>query len=132
MRKVLITAGAAGIGRKMVEAFLAAGDRVFICDIDQSAIDGTSRAFPELLTSLCDVGDRASVKAMVASAAEKLGGIDVLVNNAGIGGPTKAVKDLDDDEWDAVLRVNLNGTFNVTKSAIPHLIRSGKGAIINM
>jgi NAD(P)-dependent dehydrogenase (short-subunit alcohol dehydrogenase family) len=69
---------------------------------------------------------------MVADAARKLGGIDVLVNNAGIGGPTKSVQDLDPDDWEAVLRINLNGTFNVTRNAIPHLIRSGNGVIVIM
>ena len=69
---------------------------------------------------------------MVADAAQRLGGLDVLVNNAGIGGPTKPVHELDPAEWDAVLQVNLTGTFDVTRNAIPHLIRSGAGVVINM
>jgi NAD(P)-dependent dehydrogenase (short-subunit alcohol dehydrogenase family) len=69
---------------------------------------------------------------MVAEAVDALGGIDVLVNNAGISGPTAPIQDIDTDQWEQVLQVNLTGTFNVTKNAIPHLIRSGKGVIIMM
>ncbi len=69
---------------------------------------------------------------MVADAVQQLGGLDVLVNNAGIGGPTKPVHELDPADWDNVLRVNLTGAFDVTRFAIPHLIRSGRGSIINM
>lgn len=78
------------------------------------------------------MGDRVAVAAMVSEAADALGGIDVLVNNAGIGGPTKPVQDIDPDEWEAVLRIDITGTFVATKHAIPHLIRSGNGVIINM
>ena len=69
---------------------------------------------------------------MVADAAARLGGIDVLVNNAGIGGPTKPVHEIEPDEWDAVVRVNLTGTFDVTRNAIPHLIHAGGGSILNI
>jgi NAD(P)-dependent dehydrogenase (short-subunit alcohol dehydrogenase family) len=69
---------------------------------------------------------------MVADAVQHLGGLDVLVNNAGIGGPTRALHELDPADWDAVLRVNLTGTFDVTRQAIPHLIAAGGGTILNM
>ena len=132
MRRVLVTAGASGIGRHIVEAFLANGDVVYTCDIDAAALKATAADLPGLTTSLCDIGDRTQIEAMVADAAEQLGGIDVLVNNAGIAGPTAAVQDVEPDDWDRVLQVDLTGTFLVTKHAIPHLIRSGQGAIIIM
>ena len=105
---------------------------MFICDIDAGALQRAATELPGLETALCDVGDRAAIEAMVADAAARLGGIDVLVNNAGIGGPTKPVQELDPMDWDTVLRINLTGVFDVTRNAIPHLIRSGKGVVINM
>jgi NAD(P)-dependent dehydrogenase (short-subunit alcohol dehydrogenase family) len=87
---------------------------------------------PGLITRHCNVGDRAAVEAMVADAAPRLGGIDVLINNAGMGGPTKPVHELDPADWDAVLRVNLTGAFDVARVAIPHLIAAGSGVILNM
>ncbi len=132
MNRVLISAGAGGIGLAIARAFHADGARVFVCDIDAAALERAAAAMPGLLTARCDVGDRAAVEAMVAEAARGLGGLDVLVNNAGIGGPTLPVHELDPDDWDAVLRVNLTGAFNVSRVAIPHLIRNGSGVIINM
>jgi NAD(P)-dependent dehydrogenase (short-subunit alcohol dehydrogenase family) len=100
---VLITAGAAGIGFAIAQAFQAAGARVYICDIDAAALERAAALIPALLTRHCSIGERADVLAMVADATEKLGGIDVLVNNAGIGGPTAPVHELDPADWDAVL-----------------------------
>jgi NAD(P)-dependent dehydrogenase (short-subunit alcohol dehydrogenase family) len=132
MKRILITAGASGIGLAVARAFHAAGARVYICDIDVAALERAVAQMPGLLTQRCNVGDRADVTAMVADAAQRLGGLDVLVNNAGIGGPTRPVHELDPADWDAVLKVNLTGTFDVTRAAIPHLIRAGSGVVINM
>ncbi len=132
MRNVLITAGGNGIGLAIARAFHAAGARVYVCDVDAAALERVETEMLGVLTRRCAIGDRVETAAMVADAAERLGGLDVLVNNAGIGGPTAPVQDLDPAEWDAVLRVNLTGTFDVTRSAIPHLRRSRSGVIINM
>lgn len=131
-QRVLVTAGAAGIGRAIVQAFVAAGARVHVCDLDAAALAALRAERPDVGTSVCDIGDRAAVAAMVAEAAAALGGLDVLVNNAGISGPTASVEQMDPDAWDAVLRINLTGTFDVTRHAIPHLKRSGDGAILVM
>lgn len=132
MQRVLVTAGAAGIGLAVARAFHAAGARVFICDIDDAALGRAVRELPGLMAQCCQIGDRPAVASMVADAARQLGGLDVVVNNAGIGGPTKPVHELDPSDWDAVLRVNLTGTFDVSHHAIPHLIAAGGGSIINM
>ena len=132
MKKVLITAGASGIGFAIAGAFHRSGARVYLCDIDEAALARTASELPGVFTRVCNVGDRTDVTAMVADAAQRLGGLDVLVNNAGIGGPTRPVHELDPADWDAVVRVNLTGTFDVTRNAIPHLIESDGGAIINM
>jgi NAD(P)-dependent dehydrogenase (short-subunit alcohol dehydrogenase family) len=131
-QRVLITAGAAGIGLAIAKAFHAAGARVFACDIDGAALDSAAAALPGLMVRRCKIGDRADTFAMVADAAQRLGGIDVLVNNAGVGGPTAPAHELNPSDWDEVLRVNLTGVFDVTHAAIPELMRAGRGAIINM
>ena len=131
-RKVLVTAGGAGIGKAIARAFLAEGSDVYAFDIDPAAMASAATELEGLKTGLCDVADRFQVEAMVAEAAAALGGIDVLVNCAGISGPTAAVQDIDPDDWDRVLKVHLTGTFNVSRLAIPHLIRSPAGVVINM
>src|SRR6187549_2651702 len=110
MNTVLITAGASGIGLAIARAFHARGSRVCICDLDEAGMARAEGEMPGLLTRRCNIGDREDIAAMVADAAARLGGLDVLVNNAGIGGPTKAVRDLDPADWDAVIKVNLTGT----------------------
>jgi NAD(P)-dependent dehydrogenase (short-subunit alcohol dehydrogenase family) len=131
-QRVLITAGASGIGREIARAFTANGARVFVCDIDADALASFAKALPGALTTRCDVADRRDVENMVAAGVAALGGLDVLVNNAGIAGPTEPVEAMDPDEWEKVVAVNLNGTFNVTRCAIPDLKRSAAGVIVNM
>jgi NAD(P)-dependent dehydrogenase (short-subunit alcohol dehydrogenase family) len=132
LNRVLLTAGAGGIGLAIARAFHAEGARVYTCDIDEAALARAAAEMPGLVTRHCNVGDRAAVEAMVADAAQRLGGIDVLINNAGMGGPTKPVHELDPADWDAVLRVNLTGAFDVARLTIPHLIRNRSGVILNM
>ncbi|SAK52084.1 3-ketoacyl-ACP reductase [Caballeronia temeraria] len=131
-QRVLVTAGANGIGHAITEAFVSAGAKVFVCDIDEAALGRLQAHMPGVTTSVCDMGDRAAAARMVDDAAAALGGIDVLVNNAGIAGPAASVADMDPDAWESVLRVNLTGTFVVTQRAIPHLKQSGSGAIVVM
>jgi NAD(P)-dependent dehydrogenase (short-subunit alcohol dehydrogenase family) len=131
-QRVLITAGAAGIGKEIARVFAAIGANVCVCDIDAKALETATREISNLKTVVCDVSKRDEVERMVAAAVEALGGLDVLVNNAGISGPTQPVEEFDPDKWEAVLQVNLTGTFNVTRLAIPHLKKSAAGSIIIM
>jgi NAD(P)-dependent dehydrogenase (short-subunit alcohol dehydrogenase family) len=131
-QRVMITAGASGIGLAAARAFSAAGAAVFVCDIDEPGLARLADELAGVKTVVCDVSRRGDVERMVAAAAEALCGLDVLVNNAGISGPTAPVEDMDPDAWEAVMQVNLTGTFNVTRCAIPHLKSSGCGVILNM
>ncbi|MCX4774395.1 MULTISPECIES: SDR family oxidoreductase [unclassified Streptomyces] len=131
-RRVVVTAGAGGIGLVIAKTFAGNGDRVHICDVNEGALAKIDDENESITTTVCDVSDRSSVEAFVRIAADTLGGIDVLVNNAGISGPTASVEEMDPDQWDAVLAVNLTGTFNVTRLSIPFLRQSGSGVIINM
>jgi NAD(P)-dependent dehydrogenase (short-subunit alcohol dehydrogenase family) len=131
-QRVLITAGAAGIGREFARAFTATGARVFVCDIDANALAAIAKEIPGLIAQPCDVAHRAEIERMVPDAVSRLGGLDVLINNAGIAGMTLPVADYPPDDWDKVMAVNLTAMFDVTRLAIPHLKQSKAGVIINM
>jgi NAD(P)-dependent dehydrogenase (short-subunit alcohol dehydrogenase family) len=131
-QRVLVTAGASGIGREIARAFAAAGAKLFVCDIDAKALEALKAELPGLGTTVCDVSRRGDIERMVPEAVAALGGLDVLVNNAGIAGPTAPVEAMDPAEWDKVVAVNLTGTFDVTRLAIPHLKQSPAGVIIIM
>src|SRR6266478_8372783 len=131
-QRVLVTAGASGIGMEIARAFVGNAAKVCVCDIDVKALETAKNAIPGLLTTVCDVSKRQDIERMVATAAEVLGGLDVLVNNAGISGPTAPVEEMNPEEWEKVMQVDLTGTFNVTRLAIPHLKKSQAGVIINM
>jgi NAD(P)-dependent dehydrogenase (short-subunit alcohol dehydrogenase family) len=131
-QRVLITAGAAGIGREFARAFAATGARVFVCDIDANALAAIAKDIPGVIAQPCDLSRRADIERMVPDAVARLGGLDVLINNAGIGGMTLPVADYPPDDWDKVIAVNLTAMFDVTRLAIPHLKQSAAGVIINM
>ncbi|MDB5823131.1 MAG: family NAD(P)-dependent oxidoreductase [Herminiimonas sp.] len=131
-QRVLVTAGASGIGREIVRAFVAQGAKVFVVDVNADGLAALARESDLIQAALCDLSSRVAIEAMVPTAVAALGGLDVLVNNAGISGPTAAVEDFDPDAWESVMQINVNGTFNVTRLAIPHLKQSAAGSIIVM
>ena len=129
---VLITAGASGIGRVIAENFASQNARVHIADISQAAIDDCLQANPGITASLCDVSDSQQVASLFDSFRAHHQQLDVLINNAGIAGPTAAVEDIDLAGWQQTLDVDLTGSFMVTRLAVPMLKASGGGSIINM
>jgi NAD(P)-dependent dehydrogenase (short-subunit alcohol dehydrogenase family) len=132
-QKVLVTGGAGGIGLAITRAFVTAGARVHIADPDADGLAAVTGAHaPSITGSVCDITDMIAVAALFEDLARELRGLDVLVNNAGIAGPTAPVDTYDRGEWDAVLAVNLSGTFDVTRRAIPLLKASPAGSIIVM
>lgn len=131
-RRVLITAGAAGIGREFVRAFSAKDDKVFVCDIDTNALEILKKEIPQIVTHVCDISKRSDIERMVSEGANALGGFDVLINNAGIAGPTSPVEEINPEEWDKVIQIDLTATFDVTRLTVPYLKKSGAGVIINM
>jgi NAD(P)-dependent dehydrogenase (short-subunit alcohol dehydrogenase family) len=129
-KRVLITAGASGIGRATALAFQEAGASVHVCDLDEGAL--TAIRLLGIGGSRADVSSSGDVDALFAELEAKWGGLDVLVNNAGIAGPTKPVEDITDDEWNATTGVNINGAFFCVRRAVPMMKRQGGGAIINI
>src|SRR5438552_9129616 len=98
--RVIVTAGGAGIGRRIATRFHEHGARVFVCDVSEPALAELSSIEPKLGTVLADVGDPAAVDRLFETALSGLGGLDVLVNNAGISGPTAAAEDATPGGWD--------------------------------
>jgi NAD(P)-dependent dehydrogenase (short-subunit alcohol dehydrogenase family) len=131
-QRVLVTAGASGIGKEIASAFAALGAKVCVCDINEKALASAAKDIPGLKTIVCDVSKRSDIERMVSTAVEAMGGLDVLVNNAGIAGPTAPVEASDPDQWEAVMTVDVIGTFHVTRLSIPHLRKSAAGSIIVM
>lgn len=131
-QRVLVTAGANGIGLAIARCFAADGARVHIADIDQNAVSAITGANDLISGSVADISDPTAVKRLFDEAQTQLGGLDVLVNNAGVAGPTASVEEYDPAAWLAVMNVNLNGTFYVTRQAIPLLKQSRQASIIIM
>ncbi len=130
--RVLLTAGAAGIGLATAKAFLREGARVHVCDVDEQALARVPGELPGATASVCDVADAAAVHRLFDEALAKLGGLDTLVNNAGIAGPTAPCESVAIDDWRRTLDVNLTGSFLCAKRAIPLLRESGNASIANL
>jgi NAD(P)-dependent dehydrogenase (short-subunit alcohol dehydrogenase family) len=130
--RVMVTAGAAGIGLGVARGFVREGAKVHVCDVDQMALDALAVSDPALSRSVCDVADRAAVAQLFETAIAKLGGLDVLVNNAGIAGPTGRVEDIHPEDWDRCLTVCLTGQFNCARLAVAHLRKSKNASIVNL
>lgn len=131
-RRVLVSAGASGIGAEIARALAEAGAHVQVCDINADRLATFAAERPEIGTALCDVSDEGAVARMVDAAAERLGGLDALVNNAGISGPTAPIEATDSAAWMRTYDVNVHGTFFCTRAAVPHLRRAGGGSIVNL
>jgi len=130
--RVLVTAGASGIGREIVRAFVEEGARVHVSDIDRAALDTLTAESPAISATAADMSDRAAVARLFEEALAALGGLDCLVNNVGIAGPTGRVDQIDPADWDRTLAVNITGQFNCTRLAVPHLAKSGNASIVNL
>jgi NAD(P)-dependent dehydrogenase (short-subunit alcohol dehydrogenase family) len=130
--RVVVTAAGSGIGRAIAETFHADGANVHICDIAESYLADAAAKLPGLGATHADVGVAADVDRLFDAAVAHLGGIDVLVNNAGIAGPTAPAEEVSPVDWDRVIAVNLSGMFYCARRAIPEMRKEGAGAIINI
>jgi NAD(P)-dependent dehydrogenase (short-subunit alcohol dehydrogenase family) len=130
----IVTGGASGIGRGVVERFLAEGAKVVIADVQRELGEALAAdAGDDALFHYVDVGDQAQIAQLVATAVERFGGLDVMVNNAGMSSPLKkSLFDEDLTEFDRVMRVNVLGVMAGTRDAARHMAEHGGGSIINM
>jgi NAD(P)-dependent dehydrogenase (short-subunit alcohol dehydrogenase family) len=127
--RVLVTAGGAGIGRAIAKTFLEHGARVQVCDVDDKALASLPR---EIFHWQADVANISDVDTLFEEVKKNLGGLDVLVNNAGIAGPTAKVEDIEPKDWDRCIAIDLNGMFYCTRKAMPMIKGAGGGSIINL
>ena len=130
--RVLISGGASGIGRCTAERFLGQGDNVHICDVSDEHVDAFLEANPSATGTVADIGNRKDIYRVFDDFRKSYDHLDILVNNAGIAGPSAPVDQHDEDGWDECIRVNLSGTFYMTKLAVPLLRKSAQGSIINI
>ncbi|MES2957552.1 MAG: SDR family oxidoreductase [Pseudomonadota bacterium] len=128
--RVLVTAGASGIGAAIAHAFHESGARVHVCDIDPSALARLSGEIPGLTTSVADASCVAEVDRVFHDLAAALGGLDVLVNNAGISGPTGSIDTLAAGDWERTVAVNLNSQYYFARRAVPMLKESVAGPCV--
>lgn len=132
-RNAIVTGAARGIGRAIAERLAAAGARVAVADIDQSAADDAAKAIGRrALAVRADVSRSDEVERMVKSLLETWGAVDILINNAGVLGYATPVRDLSEQEWDRIITVNLKSVFLCSRAVVSHMMDRGKGAIISV
>jgi len=131
-QRAVITAAASGIGRATLETFVAVGARVCVCDVDAERLEELRTSLPTVGAMLADVSDPAAVNALFDMALAKLGGLDILINNAGIAGPTARIEDIEPEAWARTLEVNLTGQYLCARRAVPHIRAAGGGSIVNL
>jgi NAD(P)-dependent dehydrogenase (short-subunit alcohol dehydrogenase family) len=130
--RVMVSAGANGIGLEIARSFAREGAKVHVCDADREAVGRLAKSDPALGATVCDVSDRAQVQRFFDEGIARLGGLDCLVNNAGIAGPTGKVDEIDPAEWDRCIAIDLTGQFNCARLAVPHLRRSNNASMMNV
>lgn len=131
-QRIVVTAGAAGIGLCIARELKAQGAELAICDVDPAAIESAKEELGAKVAMVADVSDELQMKAFFAKVSETLGGLDALVNNAGIAGPTGGVEEIDPADWRRCIDICLTGQFLCAHFGVPLLKAAGGGAIINM
>jgi len=134
-RRALITGAGRGLGLEIARTYLRAGARVALCARTDEGVQQARDALAglgELHATTADVAEAADVEALVAFAARRLGGLDVLVNNAGVWGPKGRIEAIDWEDWTRAIQINLMGSVLAARLALPHLRRSARGKVVQL
>lgn len=131
-QRVLITAGGSGIGFAIARTLSALGARIAICDVADEMLSSAREKLPGALAVHADVAKDADVDAMFEAVSGSFGGLDALINNAGIAGPTGGVEEIDPADWRRCIDICLTGQFLCARRAVPMLKAAGGGSIVNM
>lgn len=130
MMRVIVTAGASGIGQAMAETFLSEGAQVAICDVDEKALADFSTAYPDAIAVKASVAEPQQVESFFDQVESAFGGVDVVCANAGTGGPAVAIEEMEFDDWRACIAVNLDGAFLTARRAAKIMKRQGSGLLL--
>jgi NAD(P)-dependent dehydrogenase (short-subunit alcohol dehydrogenase family) len=135
--KCIVVSGASkGLGRALAQRFAREGAKLGLCARNADALASTARELEQVGTTVvwspCDIGDRAQVDAFASTVVRDLGGVDVLVNNASAIVPLKGLAEYTNQEWEEVIRVNVNGLYHFTQAFLPTMMKRKSGAIINV
>jgi NAD(P)-dependent dehydrogenase (short-subunit alcohol dehydrogenase family) len=131
-KRVVVTAGAQGIGLVIARTFVEAGAQVHICDVNADALAAAKANMPGITASLTDVSNETQVDAMFADLKARWTTMDALINNAGIAGPTAKLEDIELADWQRTIDINLTGLFLCSRRAVPMIKAAGGGSIVNM
>jgi NAD(P)-dependent dehydrogenase (short-subunit alcohol dehydrogenase family) len=131
----LITGAGSGMGREAAELFASEGARIAVADVNEASAKETAasiiKAGGKAIALKADVSNSEQVQAMVAAAADQLGGLDIVYNNAGIEGNSDFLAQMKEEDFDRVIAINLRGVWLGMKYALPHMIKAGGGSVIN-
>jgi NAD(P)-dependent dehydrogenase (short-subunit alcohol dehydrogenase family) len=130
--RVLISGGAAGIGEALASAYLEAGAQVHVCDVSEAALAAFRERHPSALATQADVADCQQVAQVFAIQRERFAGLDVLVNNAGIAGPTASVDRISDTDWQRTIDINLTAQYRFAHHAVPLLRESSHAHLLHI
>ena len=130
--RVLVSAGASGIGRAIADMLILHGAKLHVCDVSDEFLADFAKAHPTHKATKADVASESDVAVLFREVKASLGGLDALINNAGIAGPTGAVEEISFADWRRCIDVGLNGQFLCAHHAVPLLKAAGGGAIVNM
>lgn len=131
-QRVVVTAGAGGIGLAIARLLHAQGAKLAICDVDEAALDTAQAELGGCLARKTDVSDESAVESFFAEVKSELGGLDALINNAGIAGPTGGIEDILVADWRRCIDIGLSGQFISAHFAVPMLKAAGGGSIVSM
>ncbi|MBX3567666.1 MAG: SDR family oxidoreductase [Rhizobiaceae bacterium] len=131
-QRVLVTAGAGGIGLAIASTLAALGARLVVCDVSDEALAAVGNSFKAEAAVKADVSNEADVDALFETVKSTLGGLDALINNAGIAGPTGGVDEISPEDWRRCLDIGLTGQFLCARRAVPLIKAAGGGSIVSM
>ena len=131
-KKAMVSAGGSGIGRAIVEEFIKQGVSISTCDIDENLVKELRNKYPQINSEVVDVGNERAVIEFCIRSIEFLGGLDCLVNNAGVAGPTLPIEKIDTEDWSNCLNVCLSSQFYFVKSCLKQLRKSSSASIVNL